>query len=229
MSAQKSCRGKGRGATWTANMQAELERLHGQMQVKQIAEHMGLSPTQVYSRMKRTGLAATRLTIKGGNLKSVDGWTDAEAAYFAGLVDGEGTVSCSLRGKYIRPYLTITNTSFDLMYWLKTLGMTATLAVNNKGNAYWKITTSGFGLLELLQRIRPFVKIRTRRYDILIEIIKERRASGYRFQPTQTTHALLVELKALNLRGSQLLDEAKRLGVSLTLPQKLTASLRKVL
>lgn len=204
-------------SSWTPDMDAFLRDNHGTMQIKDMAPQLGVTAHAAYHRMKKLGIAAERMTVKQQSLKGLDRWQPTDWAYFAGLVDGEGTVTCQLsRGKYLRPLLSVTNTSLSLMDWCNSLGLYSVLARNNFGNLYWRAEVSGFGILPMLEGIRPFVKIRVRRYDILMEIIKIRTAAGYRFQPTPTIMSLLQELKELNARGSQLEDSLQRNGRSLT-------------
>ena len=198
-------------------MDAFVKENHGVMQIKDMAPHLGVTAMSVYHRLRKLGLASTRMTVKQQSLKGLGLWQPTDWAYFAGLVDGEGTVTCQItQGKYLRPTLSVTNTSYSLMLWLESLGMYCVLARNNYGNMYWKAEVSGFGILPVLEGVRPWVKIRTRRYDILMEIIRIRTSAGYRFQPTTAIISLLAELKALNLRGSQLEDSLARAGESTT-------------
>lgn len=203
--------------TWTPEMVEMLREKHGTMQIKDIAPLLGVTPQAVYGKLKTLGLSGSRMTVKRRSLSSLDSWSPTDWAYFAGLVDAEGTVTCQLtQGKYLRPMVSVTNTSYSLMRWLESLGMYCVLAHNSSGNLYWKAEVSGFGILPALEGIRPWVKIRTRRYDILMEIIKIRQEHGYRFRPTPHIMSLLEELKALNLRGSQLEDSLARAGESTT-------------
>jgi hypothetical protein len=198
-------------------MDTFLVEHHGTMQIKEIADHLGVTSHRAYHRMRKLGISGTRMTVKRSSLRNLGHWSPTDWAYFAGLVDAEGTVSCQLtRGKYLRPHLSVTNTSYSLMRWLESLGMYCVLLRNGNGNLYWKAEVSGFGILPVLENIRPWVKIRTRRYDILMEIIHIRTAAGYRFRPTPRIMSLLEELKALNMRGSQLEDSLTRAGESTT-------------
>jgi len=204
-------------SSWTPDMVQLLKDKHGTMQIKDIAPLLGVTPQAVYGKLKGLGLSASRMTVKRASLRNLDLWSPTDWAYFAGLVDAEGTVSCQLaKGKYLRPMICVTNTSYSLMRWLESLGMYCVLARNGNGNLYWRAEVSGFGILEVLEGIRPWVKIRPRRYDILMEIIEARTSEGYRFQPTPHIMSLLDELKALNMRGSQLEDSLARAGESTT-------------
>jgi len=85
--------------------------------------------------------------------------TDTEAAYFAGIVDGEGSIS--IRGdRFVR--LTIGNTSEPLIAWLSRFGGTlaTTKPIPNRKQCYrWQIGNRADVHL-VLSRIEPFMLVK---------------------------------------------------------------------
>ena len=210
-----------RHVTWTPEIDSYLIENYPIKFLKIIAEEMDLVESQVYSRMERLGLSKGRRTVKRQHLKAIEKWTTEESAYFAGIVDGEGTISCQVTtGKsgnlHLRPNIVITNTSLALMQYMESIGMTATIKKNTNNKLYWLGWTSGFQCQDLIVKIRPFLRIKHRHADILTEIISIRYQQKLSDLPTQHIMDLLAELKDLNRRGSSLLDDLKRADLLLT-------------
>jgi hypothetical protein len=196
--------------------------------LKDIAAEMGLKVTQVYSRAEWLGLAKNRMTVKRMNLRGVSRWTSEEAAYIAGIVDGEGTISFGKRVRkgrlYIRPLVYVSNTSLPLMQFQQKIGMYPVIARNTSGKLYWRCEVSGFQCLDLLERIYPYLVVKKRHCEILTEVIRIRQAQGLHDSPTPRIITLLEELRGLNRRGSRFQDELERAGLSLTSLRPSTAS-----
>lgn len=208
-------------ASWTPARDAQLTRLSTELPLKEIAVVMGLYATQIYSRMERLGLAKNRKTVKRSNLKNFQNWTVAETAYFAGILDGEGTITVqktSRKGRtYLRPAVMVSNTSLDLLHWLENIGMYATIKTNTSGNLYWLLQASGYKIDELLTKVQPYLIIKHNHSKLLLELILLRSQLGLHDQPTARMLALYDEIKSLNVRGCSLYDDLERHGTSLTL------------
>jgi len=212
---------RAKNVAWTQDMDDYLKTQSTKKFLKDIAIDLGLKVNHVYSRMEKLGLSKERRTVKRQFLKGVDSWSPETSAYFAGLIDGEGTISCHYRrgnsgNLHLRPTVTVSNTSFALMQWLETIGMRGTLSQNSNGNLYWRCSVSGFQCQTLIAKMRPYLIIKTRHADIVSEIIALRFQQPLHELPTPRIMSLLAELKDLNTQGSMLLDELRRAGVSLT-------------
>src|SRR5262245_3668292 len=134
--------------------------------------------------------------------------SDLEAAYVAGLFDGEGNVSlwrsCS-RGRGNYAFKThISNTNLDILYWLQELTgigyirMAKPAKPNHKPCGVWICyTTSAAGLL---RQLLPYLKIKGRQTEIVLEF--QRRSED----PTlgddiAWREAAYQTVRALNKRG----------------------------
>src|SRR5580658_8888710 len=90
-------------------------------------------------------------------------WTEAEAAYIAGFIDGEGSVSLTDRGDAAhKPYpaIQLANTHLGVMEWLaERLGGTqrpyARLPAPRRKQQYQLNATNGRAV-DILHRVRPF-------------------------------------------------------------------------
>jgi hypothetical protein len=135
--------------------------------IKAKANELGLKRANIYEK--------TRLGLI--NLAPVN-LSDTDAAYIAGLIDGEGCIT--YREKY--PKVSIYNTSKELIEWIqKTLGLgTIHLDVRRKGKERWKpcytYGTSNFhDIYALLSRVLPYLKIKREKAIDVLRLIEKRR------------------------------------------------------
>lgn len=104
-----------------------------------------------------------------------------EAAYIAGIVDGEGTIHFAKTGRYIR--VTVANTDFGLLAWLtSTCGGTVQRnhapALKTNGIEYRKlcgtwVVGSWQSVRELLTQIAPFMLVKKEKAERALELIQE--------------------------------------------------------
>ena len=137
--------------------------------------------------------------------------TEAQAAYFAGIVDGEGTIGVTLSGDKrcccYRPMMIVTNTSMALMDWIgKNLG--------GNGWAIWRqplgnakrVATWYFSRAQIkvvLPQIRPYLVIKAEQADLVAEMLRlgeQPRTDGRQVAMT----AIYDGCRALNKRGRNL-------------------------
>ena len=106
--------------------------------------------------------------------------SDAEAAYAAGILDGEGSISVTRNhtGRWPSPQVSVASTDRELLEWLKLrFGGTITTKQPRKPEhslSYdWKVTDRRS--LRFLQRIRPFLVIKRKicRCDLLLQTYLE--------------------------------------------------------
>ena len=102
--------------------------------------------------------------------------SDAEAAYIAGTIDGEGSIllTRNRQDRYPSPQVSVTSTDRELLDWLRKrfrgsiVRKQRRLAIHSQ--AYeWKLTDRR--ALELLQLVRPFLVIerKIQRADLLLQ------------------------------------------------------------
>jgi hypothetical protein len=141
--------------------------------------------------------------------------TEAEKAYLAGILDGEGCVGVAWReGKYLTPTIQVVNTNPILLDWLHdryggSVRGRPDVRLNRKPSFCW--TVCGQKALTVLRDARPYLLLKTEQADILLAIprqsTKERDVLGRikgSFGPAdlaanQTVKARITEL---NRRGT---------------------------
>ena len=141
--------------------------------------------------------------------------TEAEKAYLAGILDGEGCVSVAWReGKYLTPTIQVTNTNTILLDWLHdryggSVRGRPDARLNRKPSFCW--TVCGQKALAVLKDARSYLLLKTEQADILLTLprqsTKERDSLGRikgSIGPTEV--AANQEVKAriteLNRRGT---------------------------
>jgi hypothetical protein len=104
--------------------------------------------------------------------------SDVDAAYIAGLVDGEGSISYTRK----HPKVMIYNTSKELMEWVrKTLGFgTVCLNVRKKRYDEWKLcymyeATNFHDVYALLSRVLPYLKLKKEKAMDTLKLIERKR------------------------------------------------------
>ena len=150
------------------------------------------------------------------------------AAYMAGIVDGEGTITIikcwnkKNQKSYFGVYLNISNTNKNLINWLKKSfgGYIYKIKVPNPkpnwNDIYrWQIYRQS-NLIKILEKIKPYLKIKKRHAEIVLEFIKlfdskfflyERYKNGQikkrivDNEIEKKRDILYQELKKLNFRG----------------------------
>jgi len=110
--------------------------------------------------------------INRQRVRKIQGMTEVEAAYLAGIIDGEGTLTLAHRKRNemsgwesIEPHISITNTDINLMQHLSNLLGVPFYATKGKRSRKWKpsfvISVSAFVEIEaLLTRLLPYLIIK---------------------------------------------------------------------
>lgn len=201
--------------SWTPDLIASVEAMLNSHTLLEIAEETGLTYRQVDSLLYSKGLYAKRKFR--GERRQIEMWrfSPADLAYFAGIVDGEGTITVQrtkVKGStYLRPHIIISTTSIELVDWLETRTLYGTLQRNQNGRGYWRATTSGWHLDSLLLAILPFLVIKKPHADALLRLIALRKQSAKAFTISGEMEALYQEIKRLNIRGSRMFEEYEKL------------------
>lgn len=170
------------------------------MSIRDLAVATTVAYHNVAEFLRRRGLLADRHTTKRQNVRLAAKLTTHELAYLGGIVDGEGTITVQMRKRYARPYVTISNTSFLLRDWLQERGFTPQMALNSNKRWYWRITWSGYAVDTLLLALRPYLVIKARHADLLLEFISIRRRQSKHGQPTARMLEIAATFKWLNER-----------------------------
>lgn len=131
--------------------------------------------------------------------------TTTEAAYIAGIVDGEGWIGMCItkrtKGFGLDPFLGITNTNLPLMEFLSTKfgtpikGRTLTLGTKSKqlvrlGNAH--------KIADILRQIMPFMIVKRRQAELILGHCERRLNLPYRAPYGEEDLRVYQELKAMN-------------------------------
>lgn len=143
-------------------------------------------------------------------LQKIMGMTELEAAYLAGIIDGDGSLTLSHRRRNaargwesIELHISISNTNQSLMSHLSQMLGAPFYSAKDRRNRKWKqhfvISFSAFVELNaLLTRIIPYLIVKRRQAEIMLELVKRRLSK----EPyTDEDRKLVRELRRLNRRG----------------------------
>lgn len=142
---------------------------------------------------------------------------ETDRAYIAGFFDGEGTVSMDSRGKngkiiYIRPYLKIECTDKPVIEWFSKI-FDRNLnewepSQPNRQNSYSVRVTSLRNVLKILSQLLPYLKIKQRNAQLLIQYCElrlkhlgEHKGWGPP-KYSEDEMKLFCEIRALNRKGT---------------------------
>jgi hypothetical protein len=145
-------------------------------------------------------------------IQAIRGMKETEAAYVAGIIDGEGSLTLIHRRRNeargwenIEPHVRISNTDLELMNYLSVLLGARPYVSHGRPKSHWKpqytISVSAFAeIAALLERIMPYLVIKRRRAEIMLRIVRRRLAR----QPyTQNDRELVQEFRLANWRGAE--------------------------
>ena len=138
--------------------------------------------------------------------------TEIEKAYLAGLVDGEGSITLSRahRNEMPSPELTITNTCQSLVEWVKQItncGLIISRSPrrpHHKPAFVWSVGKTD-KCLNLLQEIRPYLRVKDRQADLLLNRYKASTPRNGKYTPAvlEEKLRLVEEIRVLNRRCSK--------------------------
>src|SRR5215467_1429377 len=187
------------------------------MSMRDLALTTGVAYHNIARFMEVNKLLADRYTTKRRNISLALALTPLELAYLAGIIDGEGTISVAQNSiVYLRPHIVISNTSTLLAEWLRIRGFAPHWAKNTIGRDYWRISWSGFSLDKLLPLIRPYLVIKARHADLLLELISLRRQQSKNSPLTERMHELVLMIAWLNDRTLSSGEKEKRDALSIS-------------
>jgi len=154
---------------------------------RKIAEKLKIDQRVVWKYLEKAGFKLNRYWLKPPSVKIPKDKT--KLAYFAGLVDGEGYISLCKQsdGKYLTPYLAITNTSENLMEWLeknfakhhykihvkRQTTLPSGKKITQKHELVW-LTNRTTDVYVLLKAILPFLVIKRKQAEKVLEVLEKR-------------------------------------------------------
>ena len=141
--------------------------------------------------------------------------TDVEAAYIAGILDGEGCIAIhkkAVRKQHHNPtflvHMDITNTSRDLLGWVRlTTGLGKILdKPRTKGwKACYKLFFIADEIKPLLERVLPYMLVRRKQAELVLEFIGTIKYHGPAHPTTVDEYIqkelIFEEIEELNRRG----------------------------
>lgn len=129
-----------------------------------------------------------------------------EAAYVAGLVDGEGCITAVSRRSCIEGGMSLGSTNRDVLVYLKELtgigsvtpeGHGRQRKKNHKPVYVWEVTV--YPVKSLLIQLVPFLRIKKKQAELMIELF------SFSKYPTQLVSSrqlgMISEFRELNFRG----------------------------
>ena len=138
-----------------------------------------------------------------------------DAAYIAGILDGEGTISINFRNprsasREVNTQLTIqvavVMTDYEVIHWLKEVtGTTGEIYHYEARQSHHKPTwawrpgiADGY---EIISQCLPYMKVKKRQAEIYLELIELRRTSTRSHREWEKQFELASENRVLNKRG----------------------------
>jgi len=113
-----------------------------------------------------TALVAMQQFLVSRKYKHVNTLTSEDAAYLAGFIDGEGTITIARSRNCYTIRVLVTNTDLDVLEWIKKVVGKGSIRKTKKryenwNDCYvWALDTT-YGGKELLSQLLPYLKIKT--------------------------------------------------------------------
>lgn len=132
---------------------------------------------------------------------------EAEKAYLAGIVDGEGTVTLTKhhRNETPTPSVSVANNSLELLEWIKSLAGGTIVSKRKRkahhNNSYaWTIRMDK--AIELLKEIKQYLIVKKPQADLIIQKYKSvtHRAGKYTPEMLEKKMRLVAAIRKLNKR-----------------------------
>lgn len=130
--------------------------------------------------------------------------SDTEAAYLAGILDGEGSVMLQHRGEAIGMGLGICNTDQSLFSWIMQTVQCGSVCKRraetekHKVCAFWRV--SGAIAEKVLRQIRPYLVIKAERADLAVAFQERLRTPALKADRTWQRE-WMQKMKKMNKRG----------------------------
>ena len=139
-------------------------------------------------------------------------WTESELAYFAGIIDGEGTIGARNRknqqGKrYIDFYLSVANTDERLVLWIQQRFPASVdfrqQRDSDKHRPLYRWTAGTKVAEDYIRAVLPYLVVKKEQAELYLEI-RSTVSKGQRLTEgvKQQREAMVVRLHELNRRGA---------------------------
>ena len=137
-------------------------------------------------------------------------WSEAEKAWLAMAIDGEGSVSFirtqkrNRTGYYYHPTVTFNNTDLRLIERFEYLAQVTTRQrIESRGNfkARYTVKVERVAMVALLQAILPYLIAKKRQAEIVIAFCEKHNQLPVRTPPLDEFESMWAEARALNKRG----------------------------
>ena len=135
---------------------------------------------------------------------------DTDVAYLAGLIDGEGTISCSItktsRGFLaLHKQLSIFNTNISLISWIT--NRFGGVVHSRKRKEEWKqehqVKWSAEDAVTILGLVLPYLVIKSEQAEIFIALHNTKSIQGVSLETQVYRQKLVDRLQELNKRGEK--------------------------
>lgn len=108
--------------------------------------------------------------------------SETEAAYLAGLIDGDGSITCGHTSKRVRhrPIVTIHQKDPTILFWVQEVAGVGSVTKRTRGYGYqarypkadqymhrWRLTQRVAGI-EFLRQVEPYLRIKQEKAKLLI-------------------------------------------------------------
>lgn len=159
---------------------------------------------------------------KGGGRtagKAIKPLSPEQAAYIAGIIDGEGYVTVikvydhhgTVGVLGYRPYIGVSNTNRDLLLWLQDVTGFGSIKISTRGKheknsrTAWKWGIWSLQAKQVLEAALPYLIIKKRQAELVLEFVSKRRRSvgrkGLSDAEREFQVSIYIKLRVLNKRG----------------------------
>ena len=154
--------------------------------------------------------------------------SSVEAAYFAGFIDGEGTITTvrtkresSRSGFRYQPILQVAQCETDVLEWLRKVSGNGRIVsayvkkVREFHRTLYKLTFSPNQIRHVLPQVRPYLRVKAKQADLLQEFLDLSHGWHLHQQPVdwQRIETIHRALHNLNPRGTDSFEETEQLSV----------------
>jgi len=189
---------------WTKEEVSFLKENCYDMKLKEIAKALGKSRKGVYNKRYQLGLTP-RTYRKVKDLKSIQ-LSEENAAYLAGLIDGEGSITFRgdpSPGSSYSMHIYVTNTDRDILGWIKKETGVGRIYVHSHSSSNTCYRWGIHSIAEIkpfLEEIHPYLKVKTEVSELMLRLCNSRLDKGYGSPWDDTEQELAQEIKEKNKR-----------------------------
>ena len=155
----------------------------------------------IYEKIRKFGTSRSIEVFKKRARKDFKLKRD-EWIYLAGIIDGEGMLTIDSKKSNLSAKISIVTTSNELANWLKEkLKTPLTISKNKKHPEYrekYEFFVHGYETKPFLEKILPFLIVKKRNAELLIEFINMRLSRSTHAEHLKGEKALLEQIRKLN-------------------------------